>query len=110
MDRVAIIEQDLDESNPPSREQAQATAALLRDVYAYFSTLTHGGPELVDDVLYVFDPSFPSAQRRRVWAFGKPTKDGDLTLHYLPTLLWQYWRLLPRALEQRCSERGRDRR
>lgn len=100
MDRVAIIEQDLGESSLPSREQAKRTAALLRDVYAYFSNLTHGGPELVDDVLYVYDPSFPSGQRRRAWGFGKPTRDGDLTLHYLTMLLWQFWRTVPRAIER----------
>jgi hypothetical protein len=100
MDRVAIIEQNLDESSLQNREQIKNTASLLRDVYAYFSNLTHGGPELVDDVLYVYDPSFPSGQRRRAWAFGKPTRDGDLTLHYLTMLLWQFWRIVPRALER----------
>jgi hypothetical protein len=100
MDRVAVIEQNLDESSLPSREQAAVTAELLRDLYAYFSNLTHGGPELVDDVLYVYDPSFPSGQRRRAWGFGKPTLDGDLALSYLTMLLWQFWRIVPRALER----------
>ena len=59
MDRVAEIEQNLDESSLPSRQQAHSTALLLRDLYAYFSNLTHAGPELVDDVLYVYAPSFP---------------------------------------------------
>ena len=100
MDRVAIIEQNLDETSLPSRAQAQATAQLLRDVYTYFSNLTHGGPELVDDVLYVYDPSFPSGQRRRAWGIGKPTSDGELTLRYLTMLVWQFWRVVPRALER----------
>ena len=100
MDRVALIEQNLDASSLPSREQAVSTAALLRDLYVYFSNLTHGGPEIVDDVLYVYDPSFPSGQRRRAWSFGKPTRDGDLALEYLTMLLWQFWRYVPRALER----------
>jgi hypothetical protein len=100
MDRVALIEQNLDESSLPSREQAASTAALLRDLYVYFSNLTHGGPEIVDDVLYVYDPSFPSGQKRRAWSFGKPTRDGDLALEYLTMLLWQFWRYAPRALER----------
>lgn len=100
MDRVAIIEQNLDESDLPSPQRAQNTALVLRDLYAYFSNLTHGGPELVDDVLYVYDPRFPSGQRRRTWSFGKPTSDGDLNLDYLTMLLWQFWRLVPRALER----------
>jgi len=100
MDRVALIEQNLDESSLPSREQAASTAALLRDLYVYFSNLTHGGPEIVDDVLYVYDPSFPSGQRRRAWHFGTPTRDGDLALEYLTMLLWQFWRYVPRALER----------
>jgi hypothetical protein len=100
MDRMAAIEQNLDESSLPSPQRAQNTALVLRDLYAYFSNLTHGGPELVDDVLYVYDPSFPSAQRRRSWRFGRPTSDGILTLDYLTMLLWQFWRLVPRALER----------
>jgi hypothetical protein len=100
MDRVAEIEQNLDESSLPSRGQANETARLLRDLYAYFSNLTHVGPELVDDVLYVYDPSFPSRQRRRAWGFGEPTRDSILTLDYLTMLLWQFWRMVPRALER----------
>ena len=100
MDRVASIEQNLDESSLPSASQAAETARLLRDLYAYFSNLTHGGPELVDDVLYVYDPSFPSGQRRRAWGFGKPTRDGGLVLDYLTMLLWQFWRMVPRALQR----------
>jgi hypothetical protein len=100
MDRVALIEQNLDESSLPSREQAALTAGLLRDLYGYFSNLTHAGPELVDDVLYVFDPSFPSQMRRRAWGFGAPTRDGGLALDYLTMLLWQFWRIVPRALER----------
>jgi len=99
MDRVASIEQSLDESSPASATQAAETARLLRDLYAYYSNLTHGGPELVDDVLYVYDPSFPSGQRRRAWGFGKLTRDGDLVLDHLTMLLWQFWRMVPRALE-----------
>ena len=100
MDRVAEIEQNLDESSLPSRQQAHSTALLLRDLYAYFSNLTHAGPELVDDVLYVYDPSFPSLQRRRAWGFGAPTRDSILTLDYLTMLAWQFWRMVPRALER----------
>ena len=100
MDRVALVEQNLDESSLPSREQAALSAALLRDLYVYFSNLTHGGPELVDDVLYVYDPTFPSGQSRRPWQFGQPTRDGDLALEYLTMLLWQFWRYVPRALER----------
>jgi len=100
MDRVASIEQNLDESSLPSASQAAETAQLLRDLYAYFSNLTHGGPELVDDVLYVYDPSFPSRQRRRAWGFGKATRDGGLVLDYLTMLLWQFWRMVPRALQR----------
>jgi hypothetical protein len=100
MDRVAEIEQNLDESSLPSRAQANETARLLRDLYVYFSNLTHVGPEVVDDVLYVYDPTFPSQQRRRAWGFGKPTRDGLLTLDYLTMLLWQFWRMVPRALER----------
>jgi hypothetical protein len=100
MDRVAAIEQNLDESSLPSPQRAQNTALVLRDLYAYFSNLTHGGPEFVDDVLYVYDPSFPSGQRRRAWAFGHATSDGALALDYLTMLLWQFWRVVPRALER----------
>jgi hypothetical protein len=100
MDRVALIEQNLDESHLPSASRAAETAQLLRDLYAYFSNLTHGGPELVDDVLYVYDPSFPSRQRRRAWGYGKPTRDGGLALDYLTMLLWQFWRMVPRALQR----------
>jgi len=100
MDRVAGIEQNLDESSLPSRTQAAETAQLLRDLYGYFSNLTHVGPEVVDDVLYVYDPSFPSQQRRRAWGFGKATSDSRLTLDYLTMLLWQFWRMVPRALER----------
>jgi hypothetical protein len=100
MDRVAAIEQNLDESSLPSPQRAQNTALVLRDLYAYFSNLTHGGPELVDDVLYVYDPRFPSGQRRRAWKFDGATSDGELNLDYLTMLLWQFWRLVPRALER----------
>ena len=100
MDRVATIEQNLDDSTLPSPQRAQNTALVLRDLYAYFSNLTHGGPELVDDVLYVYDPRYPSGQRRRAWSFGHPTSDGALTMDYLTMLLWQFWRLVPRALER----------
>jgi hypothetical protein len=100
MDRMAAIEENLDETSLPSPQRAQNTALVLRDLYAYFSTLTHGGPELVDDVLYVYDPTFPSGQRRRSWRFGRPTSDGLLNLGYLTMLLWQFWRLVPRALER----------
>ena len=100
MDRVALIEQNLDEASLPSQAQAAETARLLRDLYGYFSNLTHAGPEVVDDVLYVYDPTFPSQQRRRAWGFGKPTRDGRLTLDYLTMLLWQFWRMVPRALER----------
>jgi hypothetical protein len=100
MDRLARIEENLGESSLPSPMRAQNTAAVLRDLYAYFSNLTHGGPELVDDVLYVYDPRFPSGQRVRAWGFGKQTSDGVLALDYLTMLLWQFWRLVPRALER----------
>ena len=100
MDRVAAIEQNLDVNSLPSPMRAQNTAAVLRDLYAYFSNLTHGGPELVDDVLYVYDPNFPSGQRRRAWGFGSQTSDGFLALDYLTMQLWQFWRLVPRALER----------
>jgi hypothetical protein len=100
MDRLALIEENLNEDSLPSPMRAQNTAAVLRDLYAYFSNLTHGGPELVDDVLYVYDPTFPSGQRRRAWGFGKQTTDGVLALDYLTMLLWQFWRLVPRALER----------
>ena len=100
MDRVALIEENLDESSLPSPMRARNTALVLRDLYAYFSNLTHAGPELIDDVLYVYDPTFPSGQRRRAWGFGKPTTDGALALDYLTMLLWQFWRLVPRALER----------
>jgi hypothetical protein len=100
MDRLALIEENLNEDSLPSPMRAQNTAAVLRDLYAYFSNLTHGGPELVDDVLYVYDPTFPSGQRRRAWGFGKQTSDGVLALDYLTMLLWQFWRLVPRALER----------
>ena len=100
MDRLAHIEENLDETSLPSPMRARHTASVLRDLYAYFSNLTHGGPELVDDVLYVYDPTFPSGQRRRAWGFGKQTNDGGLALDYLTMLLWQFWRLVPRALER----------
>jgi len=100
MDRVAAIEGNLDESSLPSPQRAQNTALVLRDLYAYFSNLTHCGPELVDDVLYVYDPNFPSGQRRRTWRFTRPTADGMLNLDYLTMLLWQFWRVVPRAIER----------
>ena len=100
MDRLAHLEQNLDETSLPSPMRARNTATVLRDLYAYFSNLTHAGPELVDDVLYVYDPSFPSGQRKRAWGFGKQTSDGGLALDYLTMLLWQFWRLVPRALER----------
>lgn len=100
MDRVALIEQNLDETSLPSRDEAARTAALLRDLYSYFSDLTHGGPSMVDDVLYVFDPRFPSQQRRRSWRFGAPTLDSQLSLTYIAMQMWQFWRMVPRALER----------
>ena len=100
MDRLASIEQNLDEANLPSRAKAEQTASMLRDVYTYFSSLTHGAPAMVDDVLFVYDPTFPSKQRRRASGYGKPTNDGRLSLAYLPMLLWMFWRMVPRALER----------
>ena len=38
--------------------------------------------------------------RRRAWGFGKPTRDGSLALDYLVMQLWQFWRIVPRALER----------
>jgi hypothetical protein len=98
MDRLALIEENLDLTTLPSRERAEQTATILRDVYAYFSNLTHGGPSMVDEVLYVYDETVPSHQRRRVWSYGEMTEDGRLVFTYLTLLLWQAWRMVPEAM------------